>query len=372
MWYGTDAPPPGGHEALAVAPMVDHTDRHFRYLARLLSKRTVLWSEMIWDSAIAKCAAIGREELDHLLDFSAEEHPVVAQLGGSTPELMERAAAVCKLDYGYDVVNLNAGCPAKSGNTCFGAGLMKEPELIGRLCRAIGRGSRSPATLKCRTGVDDHDSAEHLAAVIDAASGASVEHVIVHARKAILSLDTLKNRTVPPLRYGVVHGLVDAYPHLRFTLNGGIKSLGAACEQIAIFNVHGVMVGRQVLAEPWLLADADRVMFGAPNRAGSREEVLAAYASYADEVVEHAAAERRRTVWKATLKPLINLFAYSPCNKLWKQQLQEAQHAAKGREDAVPPSAVIEAVSAPLRASAVGLRELEAAPPDDDRLAACR
>lgn len=366
MWYGCDAPPHGGHEALSVAPMLDHTDRHFRFLARLLSKRTVLYSEMVWDSAVAKCAAGGREDLDELLGFSAEEHPVVAQLGGSTPELMERAAAECRF-YGYDAVNLNAGCPAKSG-PCFGAGLMKQPALIGTLCAAIGRGARAPATLKCRIGVDEHDSPEALAAVIAAAAGGGVEHVVVHARKAILGLDTSKNRSVPPLRYEVVHGLVDSHAHLRFTLNGGVKSLGAAREQVQLWGVHGVMIGRQVIAEPWMLADADRVMFAAPNRAGCREGCLAAYAAYADEAVEAAAAEKRRAVRRATLRPLPGLFAHTRCSKAWRQQLLEAERSA-AREDAVtvPPSAVIEAAVAQLRATADGRHALEEAPPDDDR-----
>ncbi|KAJ1626443.1 tRNA-dihydrouridine synthase [Pavlovales sp. CCMP2436] len=184
MWYGTDAPPPGGPEALSVAPMLDCTDRHFRYLARLLSKRTVLYGEMLWDSEVAKCAAQGPDAIEELLGYSASEHPVVAQLGGSTPELMERGAERLA-HYGYDSVNLNAGCPAKSG-PCFGAELMKQPRVIGELCAAIGRGAQAPATLKCRIGVDDFDSAADLDAVLGAAIGAGVDHVVIHARKAIL------------------------------------------------------------------------------------------------------------------------------------------------------------------------------------------
>jgi tRNA-dihydrouridine synthase A len=370
MWYGTDAPPPGGPEALSVAPMLDCTDRHFRYLARLLSRRTVLYSEMMWDSQIAKAAAEGRDALDEMLGFSPEEHPVVAQLGGCTPELMECAAALCKLEYGYDHVNLNAGCPAKSGPS-FGAALMKDPALIGRLCKAIGRGARAPATLKCRIGVDEHDSPADLAAVMDAAMRASVETVVVHARKAILGLDPRQNRSVPPLRYEVAHGLVEAYPHLRVTLNGGIKSLGAAREQIAVWNVHGVMIGRQAYAEPWLLADADRVMFGAPNRATSRAEVLAEYAVYADEAVERAAPGRpRANALRLTLRPVLGLFTSTRCSKAWRAGLQSEQSAAKGREAELLPSEVLQAAIIALRSTPDGTRALELRPPDDDRGAA--
>jgi tRNA-dihydrouridine synthase A len=367
MWYGTDAPPPGGHEALSVAPMIDCTDRHFRYLARLVSARTVLYSEMVWDLAIAKAARDGRDALDELLAFSAEEHPVVAQLGGSTPELMERAASLCRREYGYDVVNLNAGCPAKSG-PCFGAELMKRPATIGELCASIGRGARMPATLKCRIGCDEHDSPADLAAVVDAAMGASVEHLVVHARKAILGLDPTRNLSVPPLRYEVVHGLVDAYPHLRLTLNGGVKSLGAAREQIGVWRVHGVMIGRQAYGEPWMLADADRVMFGAPNRAECRAEVLAAYGAYADEAVEQAQPGRRTSVLRATLKAPVGLFATTRCSKAWRHSLAAEERLAKGSQAEILPSEVLEAAARSLRSSPEGLHELEdSRPPDDDR-----
>jgi len=241
---------------------------------------------------------------------------------------------------------------------------MKRPALVGELCAAIGRGARMPATLKCRLGVDEYDSAGHLDAVLDAAMAAGVDHVVVHARKAILGLDTAKNRSVPPLRHDAVRALVDAYPHLRITINGGIKTLRAARHEIDAFGLHGAMIGRQAYAQPWILADADRAMFGAPNRATSRDEVLAAFAVYADGAVEEASPARQAAVWRAALRPISGMFASTPCSKAWRQALLEEQHRERGREALVPPSAVLDVALATLRASAAGRRELGMAPPD--------
>ena len=229
--------------AISVAPMIDVTDRNFRMFIRCISDVPVLWTEMTWDRAILYNAPEEpeyelnknrlpngeRQSLESIIGFSDQEHPIVMQLGGSDPEMLRRSA-VHAVKRGYDEINLNCGCPAQTrgrSRNCFGARLMFEPERVAACCEAIRdatRGTNVAVTVKCRLGVNERDSYEELREFVDTVSAAGITHFIVHARKAILNLDTAKNRSVPPLRHDWVLRLIADYPHLRFTINGGVTS----------------------------------------------------------------------------------------------------------------------------------------------------
>ena len=224
-----------GQHLFSVAPMMEYTDRHQRRLQRLLTRRAVLYTEMVTTNALVRS-----EDMLRFLraDFEAES-PLVLQLGGSDPQQMLKAARAAYA-YGYREINLNVGCPSEkvAGAGCFGAALMLNPPLVVALCTSIAEATGRPATVKCRIGVDDQDSYPHLAAFVQSVSeGAGVRHFIVHARKAVLNANFSPhdNRTIPPLRYDVVRSLVRDFPHLHFTLNGGVGSLE---EAIALLRAH--------------------------------------------------------------------------------------------------------------------------------------
>lgn len=211
-------------DLLSVAPMMEITDRHFRYFWRLLSKRSVLWTEMVVDSAL-----LFSDKTDGFLRFNEEEHPIVCQLGGSEPATLARAAAMVKAA-GYDGINLNCGCPSPrvAGRGLFGAALMFEPELV-RDCVAAMReatGDSIPISIKCRLGADGMDSYEAFARFIAIVSSGGAQHFVVHARKCLLrGLSPKDNRTVPPLRYHWVQRAALEFPHLRIGINGGVATL---------------------------------------------------------------------------------------------------------------------------------------------------
>lgn len=308
------APPSAvGEELFSVAPMMDYTDRHFRHLMRLLSRRAVLYTEMVVANAVVHNGAdLGRwygctdgAELGGPRD--------VLQLGGSD-EAMLASAARAALGFPYSAINLNCGCPSErvAGSGAFGASLMRSPSRVASLCSAMlhATGGALPVTVKCRIGVDDDDSYEQLRAFIDAVSAAGVSHFVVHARKAILNakLSPADNRRIPPLRPELVHALAADYSGLRFTLNGGIGGLADAAAHLrASPSLAGVMVGRDVVSRPFHYAHADRLLYGQQQEGGEappppcRGEVLAAYAAYARAQLGLGARE------SGLLKPVHNL-----------------------------------------------------------------
>jgi len=230
----------------SVAPMMDWTDRHCRFFHRVLTRRALLYSEMVTSAAVL------HGDRERLLRFNAEEHPVALQLGGSDPAELATAARIGE-DFGYREINLNVGCPSdrvQSGR--FGACLMLEPALVAE-CMAAIRGAVSvPATVKCRIGVDDQDPEASLFALVDACAAAGVHTFIVHARKAILKgLSPKENRDIPPLDYDLVRRLKRERPGLTLVLNGGIGGLDAAEGLLADFD--GVMLGRAAYHDPGLL-----------------------------------------------------------------------------------------------------------------------
>ena len=273
--------------ALSVAPMMAVTDRHFRALVRVLSRRVVSYTEMVVDLAAVNNPG--------LLDFSPEwEGAVVAQLGGRDPAALGAAAAACEAR-GYAGVNLNIGCPSErvSGKCSFGAALMMEPAVVTECLSAMRAavGPRFPVTAKIRIGVDDHDSYEHLAGFVAELQGCGVAHVVVHARKAILGLSTKANRSVPPLQYEFVYRLVRDFPDLEFTLNGGVQSLEEALGHLDQ-GVHGVMIGRAAYSQgigPMLFARADSAVYGCtedPVPDGDAARAVELYAAYCEQVLD--------------------------------------------------------------------------------------
>ena len=259
----------------SVAPMIDWTDRHCRYLHRLLTKRGLLFTEMITTGAII------HGDTDRHLRFDPAEQPVALQLGGSDPA--DLAAATRQGDlYGYDEINLNVGCPSdrvQSGK--FGACLMAEPDLVADCVRAMRDATDRPVTVKCRIGIDDQDTEESLDRVADAGVAAGVDAHYVHARKAWLKgLSPKENRTIPPLDYDRVHRLRARLSPLPVIINGGLETLEAAEAEMA--HMDGVMLGRAAYHTPMLLAEVDRRFFGATTGPVTLQAVMQAMADYAD------------------------------------------------------------------------------------------
>ncbi|MBL0373119.1 tRNA dihydrouridine(20/20a) synthase DusA [Rhizobium sp. KVB221] len=272
-----------GRPVFAVAPMIDWTDRHCRYLHRLLTKNAVLYTEMI----VADAAIHGKRE--RLLGYDASEHPVALQLGGSDPAKLAEATRI-GLDFGYDEINLNVGCPSdrvQSGT--FGACLMQTPDVVAACIAAMKAASSVPVTVKCRIGVDEQDPETALDALAERVLDAGADALWVHARKAWLKgLSPKENREIPPLDYDRVYRLKQKYPNVFIGINGGIADLNQAAEHL--IHVDGVMLGRAAYHTTAILADVDHRFFGAPAAEPDWHFVRDAMMEYAD---RHIAAGGR-------------------------------------------------------------------------------
>ncbi len=259
----------------AIAPMMDWTDRHCRFFHRLLTRRALLFTEMVTSAAVV------HGDRERLLGFAAVEHPVAVQLGGSDPRELAEAARIATA-FGYDEVNLNVGCPSdrvQSGR--FGACLMAEPELVAGCVRAMRDATHLPVTVKCRIGIDAQDTEQSLDGFADAMVAAGVAHLYVHARKAWLKgLSPKENRTIPPLDHARVHRLAARLAPFPVSVNGGIETLDAAEAHLA--HVAGVMLGRAAYHEPLLLADVDSRVFGEAERGMDLATLMRAMADYAE------------------------------------------------------------------------------------------
>lgn len=302
---------------LSVAPMMDWTDPACRYLLRLISTHTLLYTEMV------PAQALWHAGPERFLAGHPAENPVALQLGGSKPKHIAHGARLGEL-WGYDEINLNVGCPSdrvQSGR--FGACLMKEPALVAELVTAMRESTDLPVTVKSRIGVDDHDDYEHLQAFVEAITAAGVDALIVHARKAWLKgLSPKQNREVPPLRYDRVEQLKADFPDLPMVVNGGIQSLAEARDWLA--RVDGVMIGREAYHNPWILAEADEKIFERPREsAPQREAVIRAYQEYIAERLEPGVPISRYT------RHMIGLYQGLPGAKIWRRALSEGA-ARKG------------------------------------------
>jgi len=413
-------------DTFSVAPMMDYTDRHLRFLLRLLSKRATLYTEMVVSNTL-----VHNDELDRWLAFNPEEHPLVLQLGGNSPSAL-RVAVEKAVPYGYREFNLNCGCPSDkvSGKGCFGAALMKDPAHVADLAAAMAVAlppspppqappllsasppsssfssssssaqaastlppllSRPPpdtaespmeVTVKCRVGVvsredmaaqldtDEEADFERLARFVDTVSTkGGVNHFQVHARKAVLGgLSPDANRKIPPLKPQFVHRLSREFPHLRFTLNGGLESI-AQCKQHLSDSegqgqgVHGVMLGRAVVARPWhLMSQVDEHLYGEAYRPLlTRRWVLERYGAYGEAELAVARVEQPHYVRKlrrAVLRHAANLFAGEPKGAKFRQVIDNELQA-----DNIDPMCPMGCALILERASAVLNPETLDAPP---------
>ena len=257
----------------SVAPMMDWTDRHCRAFHRVLTRRALLYTEMVTADAVIHGVR------ERLIGFGASEHPVALQLGGSEPGKLAEAARI-GADFGYDEINLNCGCPSdRVQSGAFGACLMAEPDLVARCVATMKAAVSVPVTVKCRIGIDDQDSEQALSTFARAVVDAGTDVLIVHARKAWLKgLSPRQNRDVPPLDYARVYRLKQAMPEVPVVINGGIASLDEAEAHLA--HVDGVMLGRAAYHDPWLLAGVDERIFGAPAPVTERAEAVNAMLPY--------------------------------------------------------------------------------------------
>ena len=297
-------------QKFSVAPMMDWTDRHCRVLHRILSRRALLYTEMVTTGAVI------HGDRQKLLGYDPSEHPIALQLGGSDARELAQSAAIGAA-LGYDEINLNCGCPSdrvQSGR--FGACLMAEPELVAGLYRAMRDAVDIPVTVKCRIGIDDQDAEADFRRFVDGIAEAGCTTFIVHARKAWLSgLSPKENREVPPLDYDRVYRLKQERPELTIVINGGIPDLEAAMGHLA--HVDGVMLGRAAYQTPYCLAEVDRKIFGDTTPAIARVDAMLAYRAYTALRLEEGFR------LNAMLKPLMGLFHAEPGGRLFRRILSE-------------------------------------------------
>lgn len=290
--------------------MMDWTDRHCRVFHRLLTRRALLYTEMVTTGAVI------HGDRKRLLGFDASEHPVALQLGGSDPADLATSAQIGE-DFGYDEINLNVGCPSdrvKDGR--FGACLMAEPALVAACVAAMKRAVRIPVTVKCRIGIDDQDPELALDALADAVVDAGADALIVHARKAWLKgLSPRENRDIPPLDYALVRSLKQARPELTILLNGGLETLEQAAREAE--GLDGVMLGRAAYQTPRLLLGVDPWLAKAPPPAA---DPLAAIEAFRPYLAEQLA---RGVPLHAMTRHLLGLFHGLPGGRRWRRVLTE-------------------------------------------------
>ena len=298
---------------LSVAPMMDWTTRDYRFLARLITRHTLLYTEMVVAQAIL------RGDRERFLAFNDEEHPVALQLGGSEPQDLAEAAQIAE-QYGYDEINLNVGCPSdRVQQGKIGAILMAEPELVGQCVEAMQAAVRVPVTVKTRIGIDDQDDYDFLYRFVTRMEQAGCTSLTIHARKAILSgLSPKENREIPPLIYQRAYAIKQAFPRMEIILNGGVKTLEEMHAHMG--DVDGVMIGREAYQNPYFLADADRIVFADDHPVPSRRDIAEQFLPY---------VERRYALGHApkhSLRHILNLFQGEPGARRFRRHLSENMH----------------------------------------------
>ena len=296
---------------LSVAPMMDRTDRHFRYIMRQMTKHTLLYTEMVTTGAVL------HGERDRIIGYNPIEKPLALQLGGDDPQALAECARIAEGE-GYDEVNINVGCPSdrvQNGN--FGACLMSQPELVAEGVAAMRAAVKIPVTVKHRIGIDDFDSYEFMLRFVDVVSKSESDRFSVHARKAHLQgLSPKENRTVPPLRYDDVYRLKKERPDLCIEINGGIRTLEDAQDHLQ--HVDGVMIGRAAYEDPYIFAESDTKIFKDPNATiRSREEIVHACLDYADAWVKKGGRLH------AVSRHLLTLFARQAGARAFRRHISE-------------------------------------------------
>ena len=307
---------PSGRWRLSVAPMLDWTDRHCRYFHRLLSRNALLYTEMVTTGALL------HGDVARHLRFSAQEHPLALQLGGSEPEELARCARLGE-QWGYDEINLNCGCPSERVQRgAFGACLMAEPQLVADCVKAMVDVVVVPVTVKHRIGIDKTESYEFVRDFVGTVAEAGCSTFIVHARNAWLKgLSPKENRDIPPLRYELVHRLKREFPQLTLVINGGITTDAQVAEQLQ--QLDGVMIGREAYHNPWWLASWDERFYGAAPSTLTRE---LAEQQMVDYMLRVAAEDG--TGWYAIARHMLGLRHGLPGARRWRQVWSD--HKLKG------------------------------------------
>ncbi len=317
-------------KTLSVAPMMDWTDRHCRYFHRLMSRKTLLYTEMVTAPAVIN------GDRDRLLGFTPAEHPIALQLGGSDPAQLAEATRI-GCDYGYGEINLNIGCPSdrvQSGR--FGACLMQEPELVADCLSAMRDASTgAEITVKCRIGVDEQDPHTVLPDFIARVKARGIKTVAIHARKAWLQgLSPKQNRDVPPLDYELVHQIKAENPELNIHINGGITSLDQAIEHLDR-GLDGVMVGRTAYHDPApILINADSRIYGATDQTCIEQAVIDML-PYIETHLSHGGRLNQIT------RHMLGAFTGRPGARLWRRILSESAH-----KDRAGPELILTALEA--------------------------
>ena len=295
---------------LSIAPMMDRTDRHYRYFMRQITRRTLLYTEMITS------AAIKHGDKDYLLGFSPEENPLSLQVGGDNPQDLAECAKLAEA-MGYDEINLNVGCPSdrvQSGS--FGACLMKTPDRVAKCIESMIAATNIPVSVKHRIGVDDLDRYEDMQNFVRILAESGCQRFSVHARKAWLQgLSPKDNREVPPLRYADVHRLKKEFPHLFIEINGGFITLEQAHQQLQ--HVDAVMIGRAAYDNPYLFATSDREFFGDETPIRNRVEVAEAMIDYINEWTAKGVRLHKIT------RHMLQLFHGQAGSRIWKRIITE-------------------------------------------------
>jgi tRNA-dihydrouridine synthase A len=303
--------------------MLDWTDRHCRYLHRLLSSHTLLYTEMVTTGALL------HGDVPRHLQFNTEEHPVALQLGGSEPADLARCAKLGQT-WGYDEINLNCGCPSERVQRgAFGACLMREPALVADCVKAMVDGVDIPVTVKHRIGIDKDESYSFVRDFVGTVADAGCKVFIVHARNAWLKgLSPKENREIPPLRYAMVHQLKREFPHLTIAINGGFTQTEQVHTQLD--QLDGVMVGREAYHNPWWLSTWDAEFFGSTPSTATRESIEEAMVLYMERE-----AQAHGTSWYSIARHMLGLRHGLPGARRWRQVWSD--HRLKG----MPPHEVM-------------------------------
>lgn len=309
------------NRTFSIAPMLDWTDKHYRYFARLMSSQLLLYTEMVTTGAIIH----GKGDY---LAYNEEEHPLALQLGGSNPTDLATCAKLAA-ERGYDEINFNVGCPSdRVQNGRFGACLMAEPALVAECVAAMRDVVDIPVTVKTRIGIDEQDSYEFLTEFVDTVEQAGCEVLIIHARKAWLNgLSPKENREIPPLDYPRVYQLKQDFPQLNISINGGVKTL-AEC-QTHLQHLDGVMVGREAYQNPYLLAEVDSQLCGLTTPVLSRDDVLQNMIPY---IEKHLASGGKLN---HITRHMTGLYQGQPGSRAWRRYLSENGHGTEPGIDVV-------------------------------------
>ena len=296
---------------ISVAPMMDCTDKHFRMIMRKISSKALLYTEMIVAQSL-----LYTEKKENFLNFNKEEHPLSIQFGGDNPQILKEAAKMAQ-DWGYDEINFNVGCPSprvSAGN--FGAALMKEPTKVAKCIESLKNNCNLPVTIKHRIGVDEKDSFAQLNSFVNEVANAGADRFTVHARKAILKgLNPKQNRTVPPLKYDVVHKLKTTNPRLIIEINGGFTNIDQCIKALNHFD--GVMIGRSVYKHPLTWSDIDQKIYGKNIKQKKASEIIFSLIPYIDNHLQKGGK-----TWDIC-KHLIKLVENIPNAKKWRNQMSE-------------------------------------------------